>query len=115
MSIQLDLFTMPPVEKAGAHRAEDVTTLDYKPREGPAEYKAAQEMIHFISYGKLNDWQRKVLWPHLRNIIENIMPRATTDLELKFELGYVVGSLEVEQLRSRSAARAIANKYGVNF
>jgi hypothetical protein len=115
MTEQLDLFNMPPVEKGKAFASEQVTTQEYKPKEGPAEYKAAQEMVHFIAYNRLNDWQQRILWPHLRNIIEQVMPKAQTPEELKFELGYVVGSLEVEQLRSRSAAREIAKKYNIHF
>lgn len=115
MSDQLDLFAQPSPELARAHRAEDVTSAEYKPKEGPPEYKAAQEMLHFISYLKLNDWQKKVLWPHLCYIRDEILPKAVGSEKLQFELGYIVGALEIEQLRSRSAAREIAEKYGVTF
>lgn len=112
---QLDFFDMPPPSLARALQSDDVAQAPYVPKEGPAEYKAAQEMIHFIVYSKLGDWQKKVLWPHLRNIIEDRMPYITDEHQLKFELGYVVGTLEVEQLRSRNAARDIAEKYGITF
>lgn len=72
-------------------------------------------MLHFIAYLKLNDWQKQVLWPHLRFIAEERMPGLTDHDQLRFELGYIVGTLEVEQLRSRTAAREIAQKYGVTF
>lgn len=115
MSIdQLDLFAQPPPELALAHKAEDVTQV-YKPKDGPPEYQAACEMLHFIAYTKLNDWQKKVLWPHLCWIRDEVLPKATDKNKLQFELGYIVGSLEIEQLRSRSAAREIAEKYGVTF
>lgn len=112
---QFDLFMQPPPGLARAHPAEDVTSAEYRPKPGAPEYQAAQEMLHFIDYLKLNDWQKKVLWPHLRMIIEDRMPYVTDEYQLKFELGYVVGTLEVEQLRSRTAARQIAEKYGVTF
>lgn len=112
---QFDLFMQPPPGLARAHPAEDVTSCEYIPKAGPPEYQAAQEMVHFIDYTKLNDWQKKILWPHLRMIIEDRMPYVTDPFQLKFELGYVVGTLEVEQLRSRTAAKVIAEKYGVTF
>lgn len=112
---QFDLFMQPPGALARAHTAEDVTSADWHPKPGPAEYQAAQEMIHFIDYLKLGDWQKKVLWPHLRMIIEDRMPYLTDNDQLKFELGYVVGSIEIEQLRSRTEARKIAEKYGITF
>ncbi len=114
---QLDLFSQPPAEFARAHPSEDVTNV-YVPPEGPPEYQAAHEMLKFVDYLKLNEWQRKVLWPHLKWLIEDVMPSAakTNDKDrLRFELGYVVGTLEVEQLRSRAAARQITEKYGITF
>lgn len=111
---QLDLFAQPPPELALVHKAEEVTNV-YKAKEGSAEYKAACEMLHFIDYVKLNDWQKKVLWPHLCYIRDEILPKAEEAGKLQFELGYIVGALEIEQLRSRSAAREIANKYGITF
>lgn len=115
MKDQFDLFEQPPASLARAHPAEDVTKAEYRPKPGAPEYMAAQEMIHFIDYLKLGDWQKKILWPHLRMVIEDRMPYVTDELQLRFELGYVVGTLEVEQLRSRTAAREIAEKYGVTF
>lgn len=115
MKDQFDLFAQPSPELALAHRSEDVTSVEYRPKEGPAEYKAAQEMLHFIAYSKLNNWQKKVLWPHLCWIRDEVLPQAIDKDKLQFELGYIVGSLEIEQLRSRSAAREIAEKYGVTF
>lgn len=115
MKEQLDLFAQPSPEKALAHSAEQVTTAEYIPKDGPPEYKAAQEMLHFIAYTRLNTWQKEVMWPHLCWIRDEVLPKAVEADRLQFELGYIVGALEMEQLRSRSAARQIAEKYGVTF
>ncbi len=112
---QFDLFMQPPPSLSIGHKAEEVTSTEWQPRPGPPEYMAAQEMIHFVDYLKFNDWQKKILWPHLRMIIEDRMPYVDDPFQLKFELGYVVGTLEVEQIRSRTAAKVIAEKYGVTF
>lgn len=114
MSNQLDMFEQPGEEKAKAFSADQVSA-QYKPPEGPPEYQAAWEMINFVSYTKLNDWQKKVLWPHLKFIRDEVMKEAVEKKTLQFELGYIVGALEIEQLRSRTAAREICNKYGVTF
>ena len=111
---QLDLFEQPPAHLARAHSAEQVTNLPYQPKDGDALYKAAQELVHFTAYLKLNDWQQKVLWPHLKALLEH-MRKAEEDHVRWFELGYIVSAMEIEQLRSRSAAAQICQKYGVEL
>lgn len=111
---QLDLFQMPPPGAALAGSKDEFQTDIWKPKAGAPEYMAAQELVHFVSYLKLNDWQKKVLWPHLRYIIDERMTKSE-DVDLRFELGYLIGSMEVEQVRSRSDARGICLKYGVKI
>jgi hypothetical protein len=116
MASQLDLFNQPPPELSKAHPATDVgaTWRERMNADGPPEYRAAKEMLHFIDYLKLNTWQQKTLWPHLKAVAESLHGVTNPD-RLRFELGYVVGSLEVEQLRTRSEALKIAEVYGVTF
>lgn len=110
---QFDLFEQPPVHLARAHSSEQVTNLPWKPpADGHPLYLAAQELIHFTSYLKLSDWQQKVLWPHLKLLLDH-MRRAESDHVRWFELGYIISAMEIEQLRSRAAAADICKKYGV--
>lgn len=110
---QFDLFEQPPANLARAHRAEDVTSLAWTPPEdGHPIYLAAQELVHFTSYLKLSEWQQKYLWPHLQELVKKIR-KAESDHVRWFELGYIVSAMEIEQLRSRSAAREICAKYKV--
>lgn len=116
MSNQFDLFDQPPPHLARAHRAEDITNRPWTPPDGGSHkwYHAAQELIHFTSYLKLSDWQQRVLWPHLKNLLEKI--KAETREEICwFELGYIISAMEIEQLRSRAAALEICKKYGVEL
>jgi uncharacterized protein YfaT (DUF1175 family) len=110
---QFDLFEQPPPHLARAHSAEQITSLPWKPKnEGHPIYLAAQELVHFTSYLKLSDWQQKYLWPHLNLLLEHLK-KAESDEVRWFELGYIISAMEIEQLRSRSAAAEICKKYGV--
>lgn len=111
---QFDLFEQPPPHLARGHSAEQVTTLGFDPKLGHKWYQAAQELVHFTSYLKLNEWQQKYLWPHLHVLLERI--RLETREEICwFELGYIISAQEIEQIRSRSAALEICKKYGVEL
>lgn len=112
---QYDLFEQPPAHLARAHPAEDVTSKKWVPQEdGHPIYLAAQELVHFTDYLKLNKWQQAILWPHLKVLLGKLKA-AESDHIRWFELGYIVSAMEVEQLRSRDAARQICNKYGVKL
>lgn len=111
---QFDLFEQPPPNLSIGHSAEEVTTLEYKPKDGSQHYRAAQELIHFTSYLKLNDWQKRVLWPHLQALLKKIEV-AKDERQSWFELGYIISAMEIEQIRSRSAALQICRKYGVDY
>jgi hypothetical protein len=112
---QFDLFSMPPANLARAHSSEQVTNHEWTPpRDGHPLYLAAQEMIHFTAYLKLTEWQQKHLWPHLESLLDR-MRKAESDHVRWFELGYIISAMEIEQLRSRSAASAICLKYGVKI
>lgn len=112
---QFDLFEQPPENLARAFSAEQITSKPWTPpHDGHPMYLAAQELIHFTAYLKLNEWQQKTLWPHLKDLLDK-MRRAEDDYVRWFELGYIVSAMEIEQLRSRSAAREICKKYGVEL
>jgi hypothetical protein len=112
---QFDLFEMPPPGLSRAFKAEDVSEKPWTPQErGEAMYEAAQELVHFTSYLKLNDWQQRYLWPHLKLLLDK-MKKAETEEERWFELGYIISAMEIEQLRSRSASAEICLKYGVKI
>lgn len=112
---QFDLFEQPPAHLARAHSAEQVSSHPYRPpHDGHPLYLAAQELTHFVAYLKLNDWQQKILWPHLKLLLDH-MRRAESDHVRWFELGYIISAMEVEQLRSRAAAAEICKKYGVEI
>lgn len=113
MKDQFDLFEQPPANLARAHSSEQITTKEWvPPKDGHPIFLAAQELVHFTSYLKLNDWQQKVLWPHLKHLLDRL-EKCESDYERWFELGYIISAQEIEQLRSRSAAAAICRKYGV--
>jgi hypothetical protein len=113
---QFDLFEQPPPELAKAHRAEEVAPVSlWKPRPGNKFYEAGQALVHFTDYLKLNDWQKAVLWPHLKYLVEEKLRHVKEDHEAMFEMGYVISAMEIEQLRSRSEARIICERYGVTF
>ena len=112
---QTDLFDMPPPHLARGHSAEQVSNKPWvPPHDGHPLYLAAQELIHFTSYLKLSEWQQKVLWPHLKVLLDN-MRKAESDHIRWFELGYIVSAMEIEQIRSRSAAAEICRKYKVEL
>lgn len=112
---QFDLFEQPPANLARAFSSEQVSTREWKPKDqGEALYEAAQELITFTAYLKLNDWQHKYLWPHLQSLLKK-MKEADSDHKRWFELGYIISAMEVEQLRSRSSAAEICKKYGVQL
>lgn len=112
---QFDLFEQPPENLARGFSAEQVTTLAYTPKhDGHPMYLAAQELVHFTAYLKLNEWQQKVLWPHLHVLLDRLRA-AESDHVRWFELGYIVSAQEIEQIRSRDAARQICKKYGVEI
>lgn len=114
MTYQLDLFGTPALEQKKAHFAEEVSPVEYKPIPGNNWYMAAQELVHYTAYLKLNDWQKQILWPHLGTIVKN-MAYMTEPKDLWFELGYLVSAMEIEQLRNRADARKIVQKYGITF
>lgn len=111
---QFDLFEQPPPSLARGHSAEEVSTTPFRPKEGTEHYHAAQELIHFTDWLKLNDWQQKYLWPHLKDLLEKM--RVAEQEHVKwFELGYIISAMEIEQIRSRSAALEICKKHGVQY
>lgn len=110
---QFDLFEMPPENLARAFSAEQVSNVPYTPQyAGHPIYQAAQELVKFAAYLKLNDWQQRVLWPHLQILLDKVR-KSESDHEKWFELGYIISAMEIEQLRSRTAAAEICAKYGV--
>lgn len=112
---QYDMFQQPPVHLARGLSAEQVTSLPWTPKnDGHPLYLAAQELVHFTAYLKLNEWQQKFLWPHLNQLLDK-MRRAESDHVRWFELGYIISAQEVEQIRSRSEALSICKKHGVEF
>lgn len=113
---QLDMFEQPPAEKAKAYPSEYICGDKpwTPPKDGTAFFKAAQELIHFTAYLALNDWQQKVLWPHLQNLLKRIEKETRPEI-LWFELGYIISAMEIEQLRSRSAALDICKRHGVTL
>ena len=111
---QFDLFEQPPVELARGFSAEQVTDLGPPPVQGSKFYQAAYELVHFTAYLKLNDWQRKILWPHLHILLDRVKNEPDENM-LYFELGYIISAQEIEQIRSRSAAAEICRKYGIEI
>lgn len=112
---QLDLFEMPPPGLARVSNAEDFSPKPWSPKEqGEAMYMAAQELVELTSYLKLNDWQKSVLWPHLKTLLGK-MKEADSDHRKWFELGYIISALEIEQLRTRSNSLEICKKYGIEL
>lgn len=115
MKDQFDLFEQPPEHLSRVQDAETLCKGGWHPKEdGHPMYLAAQELVNMTMYLKLNDWQQKVLWPHLKLLLEK-MKEAESDHVRWFELGYIISAQEIEQLRSRSAAAAICRKYGVEL
>jgi hypothetical protein len=117
---QLDFFaqaTNRDDRKAGC--AEDVGTTwmerENGPEHGSPEFRAIREMLHFVDYLKLNRWQQGTLWPWLTTIGPMAHDAPQDRERMRFELGYVIGALEVEQLRTRSEALEICRKYGVDI
>lgn len=112
---QFDLFEMPPFEQRKGFSKEEVTTRDWKPKfDGHQFYLAAQELVHFSAYLKLNEWQQQYLWPHLDVLLNRIKNETREDV-IWFELGYIISAMEIEQIRSRSAALEICKKYGIEI
>lgn len=113
---QLDLFQQPPNDVAKSYPAEHIVGEKgwTPPKDGNKFFLAAQELVHFTAYLRLNEWQQKVLWPHLKTLLDRI-ERATDPNILWFELGYIISAMEIEQLRSRAAAMEICKKYGVEL
>ncbi len=110
---QFDLFEQPPPHLARGHSSEQVSPLVWRPpHDGHPMYLAAQELVHFTAYLKLNEWQQKYLWPHL-NVLLDRLRAAESDHVRWFELGYIISAQETEQIRSRSAAAEICKKHGV--
>lgn len=111
---QFDLFEQPPPGLARGFSAEQVSPVAFNPKDGSKQYQAAQELVHYTAYLKLNDWQQKYLWPHLKVLLDRIKAETREDI-LWFELGYIISAMEIEQIRSRSAALEICKKYGVSI
>lgn len=110
---QYDLFQQPPPNLARGHSAE-VSSSPFNTKPGTDHYRAAQELIHFVDYLKLNEWQQKYMWPHLLKLLERIKNETRDDIKW-FELGYIISAMEIEQIRSREAALEICKKYGVEL
>lgn len=112
---QFDLFEQPPENLARVQDANTLTSYGWEPKEdGHPLYLAAQELVLMTKYLKLSEWQQKYVWPHLKSLLGK-MKEAESDHVKWFELGYIVSAMEIEQLRSRSAAREICDKYGVKL
>lgn len=107
-------FTPNPAKPPKAHVPEDFVSDKWAPPDGPPEFRAVYAMVHFVSYTNLTTWQVNVLWPWLTSIRDE-MRDVTDPGRLKFMLGYVVGALEVEQLRNRADAERICERYGVVY
>jgi hypothetical protein len=117
---QLDFFSQPKNrEDRKAGTAEDVGTTwrerENGPEVGSPEYRAIREMLHFVDHLKLNRWQQGTLWPWLTTIGPPAKDHESGSDRAMFELGYVIGCLEVEQLRTRSEALEICRHYGVDI
>lgn len=120
---QPDLFsveasTLPSQLKATS--ADKVTPPNtFVPEAGHPYYKAAQELIHYVNYINLNDWQKKILWPWMKEYLRNIKDHPHETIhdvnQLSFELGFLVAAIELELLRPRSEALAIIHRYGINL
>lgn len=115
---QLDFFTAASNrEDRKAGKAEDVGTTwterENGPERGSPEFRAMREMLHFVDFLKLNRWQQQTLWPWLTTIGPCAKDHQHDRERMRFELGYVVGAMEVEGLRTRSDAAEICLKYGV--
>jgi hypothetical protein len=115
----MDFFTAAKDrEDRKAGTAEDVGATWRERENGPSvgspEYRAIREMLHFVDYLKLNRWQQGTLWPWLTAIGPMARDVPQDRERMRFELGYVVGCLEVEQLRTRSEALEICRHYGVD-
>lgn len=117
VDLQLDMFNLLAPNKV-EHVKEDLPdgppTNGFRPKQGAPQYMAAQAIFHEIDYTKLNNWQKTILWPHLKIRIEDI-GKMVHQWEMWFELGYVVAALDVEMLMSRLSANEIAKKYGADF
>lgn len=111
---QFDLFEQPPPTLARGFSSEQVSTTPFNPADGSRFYQAAQELVHFTAWTKLNDWQKKYLWPHLKDLLQKLKVEERETVQW-FELGYIISAMEIEQIRSRSAALEICKKYGVEL
>lgn len=113
---QFDLFEQPPNDVARGYPAEHIMgeKVWTPPHDGSTFYLAAQELVHFTAYLKLNEWQQKVLWPHLKVLLKKIAAETRHEI-LWFELGYIISAMEIEQIRSRAASLEICKKYGVEL
>lgn len=113
---QLSFFEQPQGDQARSQRAEYVgsTWTDRENVEGPPEYRAIKEMVTFVTYLKFNPWQMKVFWPWIQMSFESLKGETDPD-KLRFALGYFIGALETEQVRSRAEAAEICRKYGVEI
>lgn len=88
--------------------------MPFDPKKGNKFFQAAQELVHYTSWLKLNTWQQSILWPHLKVLLGRI-EKETREEILWFELGYIISAMEIEQLRSRAAALEICKKYGIEL
>jgi hypothetical protein len=111
---QLDFFRLAPDAPKRAHVPSDFVAETWSPPEGTPEFRAVYAMVHYVSYTRLNAWQAQVLWPWLSSVRDEM--RTVEDRSRRmFMVGYVVGALEVEQLRNRTDAAAICADYGVQI
>jgi hypothetical protein len=68
-----------------------------------------------VDYLKLSKWQQGTMWPWLTTIGPCARDYADDRLRMSFELGYVIGAMEIEQLRTRSEALEICKHYGIEI
>jgi len=73
-----------------------------------------QRAIHCILWGtqylELNDWQKSVMWTHLRYREDAALKM--TDEGRMFELAYIMGFLECESIMTRTMMCKIAREEG---
>lgn len=92
-----DLFNQPPPNLARCHNMNELSTTGKPwdpPKNGHELFMAAQELVHSVSYMKLNDWQQKYMWPHLKVLLERMQKEERLDIRW-FELGYIISALEL--------------------
>lgn len=117
-ALQLDFFNMLPAKDhliTDADIPEISVEGEFMPKRGSPQYMTAQHLIYLIDYEKLNAWQKKIVWPHLKLRVSK-MGEMLHQWELWFELGYIVGCIESElTTMGRLDMNNVAKKYGAEF